>query len=271
MYKRLIILSVVIILALTGLAGLGYHSMMIRVQVMEAKRAAELGAVAESVRRDIMKKLDNFMEQEQNRPYTYYQYFSFAQNTFQTPQNQSQAFQRSPLACKVENEFAVGNFQLDTLGNIITANDSILEIEGSNEYNNNIDIRNTKNKENIKNNLLPALRGSIRNSFRLPESGKQKNEDKFIYEEAASSKNKVEAEQQYTQAAPGRRSKSSLKQEESNYRVKSLEQQSSMPTQILNQSREIVYDNAAMIQQQQVLQGQVKSEKSSADRSDMVQ
>ncbi|MHC4754729.1 MAG: sensor histidine kinase [Planctomycetota bacterium] len=262
MYKRIIILSLIIILALAGLAGLGYHSMLIRAQGMEAKRIAEFGSVAENIRHDIMQKLDKFIAEEQNRPYTDYQYYSLAQNVSPAEQTQT-TVQRSPLAGKLESEFALSHFQVDLLGNITTANDDILEMEGINEFNKNIDIQNSINKDNIKNNLLPTLNGTIPGTFKLPAKKETLPEKQiamdmeFVPKEKQAVKRRLLQEQE-TQA---KGSKSSLQERRSSYRVPSLEKQAEQIPQITNVSRSAAYDNIAWRQQQQAEAGQIDEQK----------
>ena len=65
MYKRLIIVSVILLLALLGLGVLGFHSISLHRQGLSAKRAAEFMEVAEQVRIDINRKLDTFIQIEQ--------------------------------------------------------------------------------------------------------------------------------------------------------------------------------------------------------------
>ena len=67
MYKRLIILSIIILAALCGLIGLGYHSIWIRAQGMPGERLGEFATVAENIRRDVTRKLDEFMQAEADR------------------------------------------------------------------------------------------------------------------------------------------------------------------------------------------------------------
>ena len=68
MYKRLIILSLVILSALGGLVWLGFRSIQIRALGLEGIRLGEFAAVAEQIRQDVKRKLDEFMQTEQNRP-----------------------------------------------------------------------------------------------------------------------------------------------------------------------------------------------------------
>jgi len=61
MYKRLVILSVIILVALCGLVWMGYSSILIRAQGLEGARLGEFAAVAEQIRQDVKRKLDEFI------------------------------------------------------------------------------------------------------------------------------------------------------------------------------------------------------------------
>ena len=69
MYKRLIILSVIILAALCAFFWMGYHSIAIRAQGMEGARLGEFAAVAEQIRLDVKRKLDDFGERINNFRY----------------------------------------------------------------------------------------------------------------------------------------------------------------------------------------------------------
>ncbi|MHC4537099.1 MAG: hypothetical protein ACYS6K_24385, partial [Planctomycetota bacterium] len=152
MYRRLIILSLVILAALCGLVWLGYHSIQIRAQGMEGTRLGEFAAVAEQIRQDVKRKLDQFIQTEQNRPYTDYLYYYVPENVVSS--QQQMPLLRSPLAGRMEHGLAYGNFQIEPDGSIITPNDFIQQDEPDNSelYTDAI-----SNKINVKDNLLPVL------------------------------------------------------------------------------------------------------------------
>ena len=62
MYRRLIILSVIILFALCGLTMLGYHAIEKWAQGLEGARLGEFAGVAEQIREDVKRKLDEFMQ-----------------------------------------------------------------------------------------------------------------------------------------------------------------------------------------------------------------
>jgi two-component system phosphate regulon sensor histidine kinase PhoR len=161
MYKWIIILSVIILTALFGLTWLGYHSIQIRAKGMEGTRLGEFAEVAEQIKQDVKRKLDEFIQTEQNRPYTDYQYYYVPENIAEA--QQQMPLLRSPLGDSIYNKLAYGNFQIEPDGRIITPyyteDHKTEKSELSEEA--NIHIRN------IKLNLLPQLNISA-GEFKLP-------------------------------------------------------------------------------------------------------
>ena len=149
MYKRLGILSMIILTAIGGLGWLGLHAIKIQAEGLAGKRLGQLAHTAEQIRQDIKDKINQFIENEQNRPYTDYQQFYVPENIANI-QNQSEVLARSPLADKIENELAFGYFQIEPDGNITTP----LTIKN----NENIKKLDEFNTANIKDTLLPKLK-----------------------------------------------------------------------------------------------------------------
>jgi signal transduction histidine kinase len=118
MYRRLIILSVIILAAFCGLGWLGYHAVETWAQGLQGERLGEFAAVAEQIRQDVKRRLDEFVQTEQDRPYTDYQYYYVPENI--APGQQEMPLVRSPLASQLYNDFAYGNFQIDSDGTIVT-------------------------------------------------------------------------------------------------------------------------------------------------------
>ncbi len=162
MYRRLVILSVIIFAAVSGLIGLGYHSIRIRAQGMEGTRLGEFAAVAEQVRQDVKRKLDEFMQAEQSRAYTDYQYYYVPENV--APGQQQMPVLRSPLGGRLDHGLAYGNFQIEPDGTVTTPNDQIEQSRAPES-----DLRDDflANKLNIENNLLPALNGTAPGSLKM--------------------------------------------------------------------------------------------------------
>jgi signal transduction histidine kinase len=164
MYRRLITLSVIILMAMCGLIGLGYHSIRIRALGMEGARLGEFAAVAEQIRQDVTRKLDAFMQTEQNRPYTDYQYYYVTENI--APGQQQMPVLRSPLAGRLEYGLAYGNFQIEPDGSIITPNDFLEQQQDIVPVDNELSANALSNRQNIEENLLTVLDGTMPGSFR---------------------------------------------------------------------------------------------------------
>ena len=162
MYQRLTILSVIILAAVCGLVWLGYHSVQIWAQGMEGTRIGEFAEVAEQIRQDVKRKLDEFMTQEQNRPYTDYQYYYVPDNT--VTGQQQMAVLRSPLAGQLEHGLAYGHFQIQPDSNVTTPIVNIEEQQTETllERNEELYTKVLANTMNIENNLFPALSGVTR-------------------------------------------------------------------------------------------------------------
>jgi len=165
MYKRLIILSIIILTALCGLVWLGYHSIRIRAQGLEGARLGEFAAVAEQIRQDVTRTLDKFMQAEQNRPYTDYQYYYVPENV--APGRQQMPVLRSPLAGRLEQGLAYGNFQIEPDGSVITPNDNVDQRQDLTESDNELFAEAGLNRKNIEDNLLPAIRGTTPGSLKM--------------------------------------------------------------------------------------------------------
>lgn len=144
MYRRLIIVSVIIFLGLCGLCALGYYSIGLHAEGLAARRANEFVAVAEQIRLDVKNKLDTFIQAEEDREYTDYQYFYVP-----VASNYAAALVRSPLAESMEQGLAYGHFQIDSVGTIESPYNKANEIPS--DANVNLFFNN------VKNNVLTAL------------------------------------------------------------------------------------------------------------------
>ncbi len=120
MYRRLAILSIVIVAAVCGLGGLGYHAVAKWAQGLEGTRLGDFAEVAEQVRQDVKRKLDEFIQAEQQRKYTDYLYYYVPENVAQAQQQQQLPLLRSPLGNLWSNSFANGYFQIEADGSIVT-------------------------------------------------------------------------------------------------------------------------------------------------------
>lgn len=165
MYRRLIILSVIIFAAVSGLIGLGYHSIRIRAQGMEGTRLGEFAAVAEQIRQDVKRKLDAFMQTEQNRAYTDYQYYYVPENI--APGQQQIPVLRSPLGDRLDHGLAYGNFQIEPDGTVTTPNDQFEQQRAASNSDAALRDDFVANRLYIENKLLPALNGTAPGSLKM--------------------------------------------------------------------------------------------------------
>jgi len=164
MYRRLFILTVIIVAALSALAMLGYHAVNRWAEGLEWKRVGEFADVAEQIRQDVKRKLDAFIQKEQNRSYTEYQYYYVPANITNVSNisQQQMPLLRSPLSGSMEHGLGYGHFQIGPGNTIVTANDDIELREGVNFNNADISAQNKLNRWNIKNSLLPVLQRKTR-------------------------------------------------------------------------------------------------------------
>ena len=248
MYKRLIILSVIILAALCGLTWMGYHSIRIRAQGLQGARLGEFAAVAEQIRQDVTRTLDEFMQTEQNRSYTDYQYYYVPENV--APGQQQMPVLRSPLAGNLEQGLAYGNFQIEPDGSVITPNDNVDQRQDLTESDKDLYAKAGLNRKNIENNLLPAMRGTAPGSLKM----------NFYSGGGIAPPSEPETVQ------PGRLSKETSQKSKSsqNYPIESL-QSKDLKTQVYRQRREVFEQNvlsntAAQPQQQQAQQTEAQVE-----------
>ncbi len=167
MYKRLIILSFIIITALCGLSWLGYRAIDMWSRGIEGARIGEFAEVAEQIRQDVISKLDAFMEQEQNRPYTDYQYYSVPENV--SDARQQAALEISPLAGRLEHGLAYYHFQINPDNSITTPNAFLSPQQQQADIldNKQAELNNLiyANSANVKDNLLPALGSNMFDTY----------------------------------------------------------------------------------------------------------
>jgi signal transduction histidine kinase len=240
MYKRLIILSIIILVALCGLVWLGYHSIRIRAKGMEGERLGDYAAVAKQIRRDVTRKLDEFMQTEQGREYTEYQYYYVPENF--APNQEQLPVLRSPLAGSLEQGLAYGHFQIEPDGSVITPNDNIDQRQDLPKSDQELYAEARSNRLNIEKNLLPALsKGDSRTA-----SAKMN-----LY-----GRNGILPRVQPGTVSPGQSAKEMAQKGKlsQNYPIESL-QSKGQKTQVLRQRRDVFEQNVisnAMPQQQQI-------------------
>ena len=242
MYKWLAILSIIIIAAVCGMGWLGYHSIQIWAQGIEGMRIGEFAEVAEQIRLDVNRKLDAFMEQEQNRPYTDYQYYSVPDNL--TMARQQTALERSPLAGRLEHGLAYYNFQIQPDGSITTPNVSFTQqqSESSDEYQKQLYAEANLNTRNVNDNLLPVLNKVESDPYKLDDELNTKSLQSAL---AATPEETGGIVKQPTISGKGEKAQGKRTQ---NYPIESL-QKTNEQAQVIRQSREFIASNQIQNQQ----------------------
>ncbi len=246
MYKWLAILSLIIVAALCGMGWLGYHSIQIWAQGIEGKRIGEFAEVAEQIRQDVNRKLDAFMEQEQNRPYTDYQYY-YVPDSVATSQQQT-AFERSPLAGQLEHGLAFYNFQIQPDGSITTPNVSLHEQQSeiAPEHEEKLYAEAILNTRNVEDNLLPVLNEVESDPYKLDDKS---NAELIQNARAVTPEKNIEVGKitKNEEVSKGSKSQTQSKRTQ-NYPIESL-QKIDEKAQVIRQSREFIISNQAQSQQ----------------------
>ncbi|MBW8040837.1 MAG: GHKL domain-containing protein [Planctomycetes bacterium] len=237
MYRRLIILSVIILSALCGLSVLGYHAVEKWAQGLEGARLGEFAEVAEQIRQDVKRKLDEFMQDEQDRPYTDYNYY-YVPDNIALNQARQVTLMRSPLAGRLDNAFAYGNFQIESNGTLNTPNDDIVEREGPSVENIKLFAQVGLNRGNIERNLLPVLKGVTPSSFKIAIS-KEINRSLMTASETYKEEQVAKDNIQKSKLVRGGGSKG---QQGKALPIETLKEQR-QKTRIIEQSRQLFIDN----------------------------
>ena len=235
MYKRLIILSLIIVSALFGLSVLGYHAVEKWAEGLEGARLGEFAEVAEQIRQDVKRKLDEFMQTEQDRSYTEYQYYYVPDNV--APGQRQMPLLRSPLVGGLDNGFAWGNFQIESDGSIITPNDDIVQREGATEDNKSLYAKVLLNRKNIGTNLLPVIDGVTPSSFKL-----NVNRESALTRPLSETQKKEQVVAQNVQKGKLARGGGSKGRQGKALPIESLRAQQ-QETQIIQQPRQLFIDN----------------------------
>ncbi|MBW8016353.1 MAG: HAMP domain-containing histidine kinase [Planctomycetes bacterium] len=246
MYKRLLIVSAIIFTALAAFAILGFHSISLHAEGLEGKRIVAFSEVAEQIRIDVKQKLDTFIQTEQKRPYTDYQYF-YAPDTFNNGfnrgfngfNNDGNIILRSPLANSMSHGMAYGHFQIEPDGKIV----SPFYVEGQSQQ---LDSEKQLYVSNLNDNVTNSLKSNpnaiayleiqrrslVNNSLeqsdsRLTDQRKQKTgkTKKTISQKKSASK----WQQQ------------SAKNARANYNIEPFQKQLNQKSQIVTRPRNVVY------------------------------
>jgi len=235
-YRRLVILSGVLVAALCGLAWLGYHSIEMWAQGIAAVRRAEFAEVAEQIREDVKRKLDEFIQREQNRPYTDYQYYYVPADAVASQRQWSVI--RSPLAGRLDHGLAYGHFQIEPDGTIISPN---MGFYGPGEIQTSAALRQqvSRNEQNIRRYLLPVLKGMTASSLASSASSSRLNRlPALVGEEAAQPAGKFGSSRE---RESGKRPVTAGEQSKS-YPIESF-RNDRQPAQVIRQPRSVVASN----------------------------
>jgi signal transduction histidine kinase len=238
MYRRLIILSVVLVAAVCGLSGLGYHAIAKWAQGLEGIRLGEFAEVAEQIRQDVKRKLDDFVQAEQQRKYTDYLYYYAPENVAQRQQQQQLPLLRSPLGGQFSNSLAYGYFQVDADGSIVTP---YSPPGAAPSQDGDATARETQRLEsNIRDNVLPSIT-SRSGALRLPERETVLLDAKEAAS-SASAKENTSTQTDEGQKVKGARSKA--------YPIESLKQETQQ-AQVFTQQRSVANFNEVQAARQQ--------------------
>ena len=237
MYRRLVILSVIILAALAGLVWAGYRSLQIQARGMAGTRLGEFAAVAEQIRQDVKRNLDEFMQREHNRPYTDYQRYHVPENVASN-QEQAPLLLPSPLGGRLDNGLAYGNFQIEPDGNIITPNDGIEQGQDMTDADDDLYTKTLSNRTNIKNNLWPALSGTMPGSFKISLY----NENRAAMQAQGPALAQADPAADASPERKNTKSNASQKKMGQNYPIESF-QNPDQRTQVIEQKRSVLVQN----------------------------
>ena len=240
MYTRLIILSLIILLALGGLTMLGYHAVEKWAEGLEGARLGEFAEVAEQIRQDVKRKLDEFMQDERDRPYTDYNYY-YVPDNIALNQERQVTLMRSPLAGRLDNAFAYGNFQIESNGTLNTPNDDIVQREGPSVENIKLFAQVGSNRVNIERNLLPVLKGVTPASLKVTTSP-EPSEFRSLYKNALDTYDEKQAAKDNVQKSKGSKSEGLRSGQGKALTIESLRAQG-QKTRIIRQTRQALIDN----------------------------
>jgi signal transduction histidine kinase len=114
MIKRFTIICLILTAALAGLFALGSSVLRMHAHSLQMERQGQFVSVAEQIRLDVKRKLDDFIGSEQKRPYTDYLPQYVPETT-----NETVALVKSPLADSISHGLAYGYFQIDPDGKFV--------------------------------------------------------------------------------------------------------------------------------------------------------
>jgi len=231
-HKRLLILSAIVLAALVALSCLGYHAVTKWSQGLEGARLGEFAEVAEQIRQDVNRKLDDFMRLEQERPYTDYLYSYVPDNVL--ARRQAAPVLRSPLAGQFSNSIAYGYFQIEpdnTIVNPYYQQGQMGQVDSAQMAQ---DVQS--HLANVKQNVLPMIDARRELLAKASSLQDEQREGALVHRIGGElAKERANAKGGSLKAAP-QRSKA--------YPIESLRQQSQQ-SQVVTQSRDLVALNWA--------------------------
>ncbi len=232
MYTRLAILSAIVLAALVGLTGLGYHAVSKWAQGLEGARLGQFAEVAEQVRQDVKRKLDEFIRVEQQRPYTDYLYYYVPDTVVSN--EQSLPLLRSPLAGQMANSLAYGYFQIEPDDRVITPyyQDEQIQDESSGALRREVQ----QHVLNVRHNVLPVISTRREALAWASPPATDLREGEAIRERSDTLDEEQADEAQQMKGLPSR-SKA--------YAIESLQQQA-QASQVLTQDRAVAFSNRAL-------------------------
>ena len=234
MYKRLVILSIVVVAAVCGLGGLGYHAVAKWAQGLEGARLGEFAEVAEQIRQDVKRKLDDFIQAEQQRRYTDYLYYYVPENMAKGQQRQqSLPLLRSPLGEQLSNGFAYGYFQIEADGSIVTPYypTKLPQMDQGNMMAGEVE----RQVRNIEYNVMPSIARRL-GALRVPDQSTTQQAEDLSSSSLVDNTNYRAMDDDNAQQAKGARSK--------NYPIESLKKEA-QEAQVITQQRLFITSNQA--------------------------
>jgi len=249
MLKRFILICFILTVVIAGLIALGLSALDMHQKSLSAERQTQFVSVAEQIRLDIKRSLDDFVQAEQKRPYTDYLPVYVPETT-----NEAAAFVRSPLAHTLTNGLAYGYFQIDSSAALTLP----------------FDATQTKSKTEwvayngiLENQLLPALGGrefleTQRVQFDLQQGAGDNTFSNYVFNRSNAAAPLSSRREQTTQSLDGWQAQQA-----------DAQQQAQPPAQIpqlvnLPQQREIAQQQ---VQTQYPQQGQQQIPRQSPDRA----
>jgi len=161
MTRRLIIVTVIILVALCALTALGFHALSTWARGLEGLRKGEYADITVQMQTEIKAGLDAFLQKEEERAYTDYLYYHMPDNALTLQQQNQQAspvMVRSPLTGSLDQGLAYGHFQIEPDNRISTPNDDIQRREGPTFSNGIVATNLDMWKDNLRTHLLPKLK-----------------------------------------------------------------------------------------------------------------